>query len=165
MFKHCPSCGLELKLKPIEKKERIFCPYCGWVRYENPLPSAAAFVRSSKGEILLIKRGKEPGKGQWALPSGFIEIDETPEAACIRELEEETGLKGKIKRLIGVYSQKSDLYKNVIIIAYEVKARGNPCPDSDSLETEFYPPKRLPRIAFSSHQRIIDDGIKEKKQR
>lgn len=109
----------------IEEEKRLACPACQWVCYENPLPSSAALVRNDKGEVLLVKRGHEPGRGKWALPSGFIEIDETPEKACLRELREETGLKGEIVRLAGVYSQESLLYRNVLIIGYEVEARGN----------------------------------------
>jgi len=163
MYKYCPRCGNELKLKRIEDRKRFVCPECRWVNYRNPLPSAAALVRNKKGGVLLVKRGVEPGKGKWALPSGFIEIDETPEKACLRELKEETGLKGKIVRLIGVYSQRSKLYTNVLIIGYEVEARGNLSPGSDSQRTEFFPSDKLPPIPFSSHRKIIRDAqIKEK---
>ncbi len=148
----------------IEDEKRLACPECRWVIYENPLPSSAALVRDEKGKVLLVKRGHEPGKGKWALPSGFIEINETPEMACLRELKEETGLKGKIVRLVGVYSQKSLLYKNVIIIGYEVEARGNPSPGSDSLKVEFFPLDDLPDIPFSSHREMIEDGVKKEKK-
>lgn len=158
-FKFCPLCGDELDCHAIEGNLRSFCSNCQWIHYENPLPTAAAFVCGLKKEILLIKRGVSPGKGLWALPSGFIEIDETPEKACLRELKEETGLKGHIEKLIGVYSQKSLLYKNVIIMAYRIEASGYPKAGSDSLQCEFFLKNRLPRIAFSSHRRIIDDGI------
>jgi len=164
MFKYCPRCGAELREKKEEGRKRLFCPVCQWISYENPLPSAAAFVINKKNEILLVKRGVEPGLGKWALPSGFIEIEETPEMACLRELEEETGLKGEIMRLIGVYSQKSLLYKNVLIIGYEVEASGVLSPGSDSQRAEFFPAFKLPEIAFSSHRKIIEDGFKEKKE-
>ena len=164
MFKYCPKCGSKLKLSRIEEEKRLACSECQWVYYENPLPSSAALVRNKKGEVLLVKRGHEPGMGKWALPSGFIEIDETPEKACLRELREETGLKGKIVRLVGVYSQKSLLYRNVLIIGYEVEARGNLSPGSDSLEAEFFPLGNLPDIPFSSHKKIIKAGIKKEKR-
>ncbi len=164
MIKFCLKCGSKLKLSRIEEEKRLACPACQWVCYENPLPSSAALVRNDKGEVLLVKRGHEPGMGKWALPSGFIEIYETPEKACLRELKEETGLKGKIVRLVGVYSQKSMLYRNVLIIGYEVEAHGNLSPGSDSLEAEFFPLDKLPGIPFSSHKKIIKDGIKKEKR-
>lgn len=165
MFRYCPKCGTELRLKKIEDRKRHVCPACGWVNYENPLPSVAALVRNRKREVLLVKRGVEPGKGKWALPSGFIEIDETPEKACLRELEEETGLKGEIVRLIGVYTQRSLVYNCVLIIGYEVKASGDLSPGSDSQRTEFFPSDSLPNIPFSSHEKIIRDGLKERSGR
>jgi 8-oxo-dGTP diphosphatase len=158
-IKFCPLCGTELGLKAVEDRKRAVCSTCGWINYENPLPCAAALVRSSEGGILLVKRGVEPGKGEWALPSGFIEIDETPEKACLRELKEETGLEGRVVRLVGVYSQESSKYKNVLIAGYEVEARGIPYPGSDSESVQFFPPDELPQIAFPSHLEMIKDGI------
>ena len=157
-------CATKLNTIKTEKRKRLICPKCGWVNYENPLPSVAGLVRNKKGEILLVKRGVEPEKGKWALPSGFIEIEETPEKACLRELEEETGLKGNGIRLIGVYSQRSKLYKNVLIIGYDVQATGEISPGSDSLEAKFFPIKKLPNIPFSSHRKIIKDALRKKRK-
>ena len=162
-FKNCPICGDFLDSKTLEDRERKACFGCGWIYYENPLPSAAGFVRNENGGILLVRRGVEPGYGLWALPSGFIEIDETPEMGCLRELEEETGLKGKIVHLVGVYSQESSMYKNVIIIGYEVDVFGELKPGSDSLEAKYFLPKDLPGIAFPSHSQMLADGMRKAK--
>jgi len=67
--------------------------------YDWPRPmvtvDAAVFTFSSdKTKVLLINRGNEPFKGKWALPGGFIDMDEELEDAVVRELEEETGLAG-----------------------------------------------------------------------
>ncbi|MCD6193134.1 MAG: NUDIX hydrolase [Candidatus Aminicenantes bacterium] len=156
-FRFCPRCGQQLEWRSLEGRSRQVCPACGWIVYENPLPCAAALVRNERGEILLVKRGVEPAKGEWALPSGFMEIDETPEECCLRELEEETGLKGKILRLVGVYAQTSALYKKVLIIGYEVEAPGEPVPGSDSQAVAFFLPERMPPVAFSSHRQLIQD--------
>ncbi len=163
-IKFCPVCRAELNLKRVEDRKRAVCSSCGWIHYQNPLPCAAALVRNSEGKILLVKRGVKPGKGQWALPSGFIEIDETPEKACIRELKEETGLEGRIIRLVGVYSQESATYKNVLIAGYEVEAEGIPHPGSDSESVRFFSSGGLPRIAFSSHLKLIKEGIESQEK-
>ena len=163
-FIYCPICSERLKMSKMERRKRLICPKCGWVKYENPLPSVAALVRNEKGEILLVKRGVDPGKGKWALPSGFIEIEETPEKACLRELEEETGLRGKRIELIGVYSQRSKLYRNVLIIGYEIQVTGKVSPGSDSLDARFFPIQKLPRIPFSSHRKIIKEASKRSKK-
>ena len=150
-----------MQFGPSDERERFFCPVCGWIAYENPLPCSAAVVRDTDGGILLVLRGVDPGRGKWGLPSGFIEIDETPEQACLRELEEETGLKGNISHLLGVYAQESARYKNVVIIGYTVVASGRLSPGSDSDDAVFFPPDKLPEIAFSSHRAMIEDAVKD----
>jgi len=162
-FRFCPHCRSRLHKKGIDGKKRMICPECGWIQYENPLPSVAAFVQSENGDILLVKRDVAPAKGKWALPSGFIEIDETPEEACVRELGEETGLSGEITGWLGVFNQKSFLYKNVLIIAYEVRATGTVCPGSDSSEAVFFSSETLPEIAFPSHKEIVLSALKRER--
>jgi 8-oxo-dGTP diphosphatase len=65
--------------------------------YKYPRPAltvdALVYVKeNSSFSVLLIQRGIEPFKGKWALPGGFVNMDELLETACKRELEEETGL-------------------------------------------------------------------------
>ena len=157
-YRFCPLCRSALSLRSMEGRRRRLCPACGWIHYLNPLPCAAALVSNREGEILLVKRGVEPGKGLWGLPSGFIELEESPAQACLRELEEEAALTGSIRELIGVYSQESAVYKYVVIIGYRVSAAGAPRAGSDSLEAAYFSLDRLPEIAFHSHRAIIRDG-------
>ena len=74
--------------------------------YPRPMLTADCVVVRSGSEVLLVRRGGEPFKGCWALPGGFMEMDETIEHCAVRELEEETGLRFAERdlRLIGVYS-------------------------------------------------------------
>ncbi|KPJ51294.1 hypothetical protein AMJ40_00360 [candidate division TA06 bacterium DG_26] len=162
LFQYCPRCSSSLTQSNVGGRRRLSCNHCGWVNYENPLPSVAALVKNRRNELLLVKRRVPPGQGRWALPSGFIEVEESPEKACLRELKEETNLEGKITRLLGVYTQPSRTYRRVLIIAYEVKARGTPLAASDSEEVRFFPLQKLPRIAFASHRRIVDDAMKRR---
>lgn len=135
----------------------MVCRKCGWINYKNPLPVAVCAARNRKDEILVAKRNLDPGMNKWALPGGFIESEETPESACLRELEEETGLKGRIKRLIGVYIQKNRYYGPLIIIAYEVSvSKCNLSLNSELKEAKFFSKKDLPVIPFSSHRKIIE---------
>jgi len=159
-YKFCPICGSRLTIRKKEDAPRLTCEACGWTHYHNPLPSVAAFVRNEKDEVLLIKRGVAPGKGKWALPTGFMEQNETPERAVIRELEEETSIKGNIKRLLGVYTEKTKVYGNIVLIGYEVKAlTEKPKPGSDTTEARFIPLKKLPHIPFKSHREMISDAV------
>jgi 8-oxo-dGTP diphosphatase len=77
---------------------------------------------SSGHEILLITRLHDPFKGALAFPGGFVDYNEDPEVACLRELDEECGLKGKSVELVTVAGNpKRDPRKHVISIAYHVE--------------------------------------------
>lgn len=67
----------------------------------NVVPCVGAVVKDSRGRLLLIKRGHEPGAGLWSLPGGRIEPGETDAEALVREMLEETGLTVVPGRLVG----------------------------------------------------------------
>lgn len=76
----------------------------------------------SAHQILLITRGRDPFKGALAFPGGFVDYNEDPEVACLRELEEECGIKGKSVELVTVAGNpKRDPRKHIISIAYHVQ--------------------------------------------
>jgi 8-oxo-dGTP diphosphatase len=70
----------------------------------TPLLAVDCAVFDAKGRVLLIRRASQPFKGRYALPGGFVEVGETAEAACRRELMEETGVEARRLRLLGIYS-------------------------------------------------------------
>ena len=151
-IKYCPYCGDRFIRKILEGRRRLFCPKCEKIYYENPTPVVAIVARDEKGKILLIKRKIEPGKGRWALPSGFMEIEETPTQAVLRELTEETGLQGKLIKLIGVYPNKSEVHGYLVNIIYEAEIVGGYlCAGDDAEEAEFFNAEQLPALAFQSH--------------
>ncbi len=67
----------------------------------NVVPCVGAVVKDNRGQLLLIKRGHEPGMGLWSLPGGRIEPGETDAEALVREMLEESGLTVEPGRLIG----------------------------------------------------------------
>src|SRR5690606_39615632 len=73
-------------------------------RPKTPLLSTDCVVFNPRGEVLLIKRKNPPFQGQFALPGGFVDVGETVEDACRRELMEETGVRAGRLTLVGVYS-------------------------------------------------------------
>jgi len=162
-FKFCPLCRYHLRRKKIDGQRRVACSGCGWVYYGNPLPVAVCAVENREGKILIARRNLKPGINKWALPGGFVESDEAPEIACLRELKEETGLKGKIKRLIGVYIQKTRYYGPLLVIGYKVGISKDSLSLNNELkEAKFFNKKDLPIIPFSSHRRIIEEVFKNK---
>ena len=157
MFKFCPLCRYYLRRKKIDGRKRLVCQKCGWIDYKNPLPVAVCAAKDRENKILIAKRNLKPGINKWALPGGFVESGETPETACLRELEEETGIKGKIKRLIGLYIQKTRRYGSLLVIGYEVIISGNNLSLNDELkDAKFFSDKDLPVIPFLSHRKIIE---------
>jgi NAD+ diphosphatase len=87
LFTHCPACGSVRFIQNNEKSKR--CESCGFVFYMNASAAVAAFIVNSQGELLVCVRGKNPAKGTWDLPGGFVDDNETAEAAMSREVEEE----------------------------------------------------------------------------
>lgn len=133
--------------------------------YEYPRPEVTADVvvitKEEETKVLLIQRGFEPYKGCWALPGGFMEMDETTEACAIRELEEETGLRLADMKQIGAYSKVDrDPRARTITIAY-LTIVDEPLPVrglDDAAKAEWFPINALPALAFD-HDEIMADAI------
>ena len=89
---YCPRCGTSLESRVVDGRERKFCPHCRRVVWRNAVPGTQLAVCDADG-VLLIRRGRTPGEGLWALPGGHMEAEESPESAAVRELEEETGVR------------------------------------------------------------------------
>ncbi len=152
----CHVCGNRLIQKHWEGKERLFCARCNRPIYENPVPASAVVVADKDSNLLLVKRNVEPKKGYWSLAGGFMELFETPEESALRELKEETGISGTIKKLLGVKANKSDLYGTVLIVGYLVTDyHGDLIPGDDAEDVAFFHPGNLPQIAFESHEFFI----------
>ncbi len=167
--KFCPWCGGKLEyFVDHEGRRRQRCTVCGAVLYENPIPATALVIPAPDNphRILLVKRAVEPCKGQYSLPGGFMEIDETPEEGAIREMAEETGFSGEVVKLLGVRNQPSPQYKMVLLVGYLMRITGGELGASDDAESaEFFPLDDHPPIAFEGHQYFVDiyeDSIKRR---
>jgi ADP-ribose pyrophosphatase YjhB (NUDIX family) len=153
---YCYHCGAPLEQLFIEGKVRPYCPQCREPIYENPVPATSLIVTDSQNALLLVKRSVEPKIGYWCLPGGFIELGEAPDQAALRELKEETGLSGKIDRLLGVTSDTSDRYGTILMVGYRVKEfSGILKPGDDASAVAYFMSDDLPEIAFSSHRHFI----------
>jgi 8-oxo-dGTP diphosphatase len=154
----CPICGTSLQIGMIEGKERKYCPKCDFVDYKNPLPVALAIAVKDK-DFLLIKRGLPPRKGMWASPSGFIEIGETAEEACLRELKEETGVSGEIVKLVGVVRREDkEVYGDMLVVEYLVKVGNEELkPGSDVDDVRFFSVAELPDYYVELFSNIIKE--------
>ena len=133
-------------------------------KYPHPAVTADCIVfacQNEKTQVLLIKRGSEPCKDMWALPGGFMNIDESAEEAATRELKEETGIDVKEVTQVGAYSKVDrDPRERVITIAFytvidnPVKAVGQ----DDAKQAEWFTLDNLPTLAFD-HSEILSAAI------
>ena len=90
-------------IPPGDDRERLTCPDCGFIAYENPKMVAGSVV-TVDGRIMLCRRAIEPRHGYWTLPAGYLELHETPEEGAKREAWEEARARIAIDALLAVYS-------------------------------------------------------------
>lgn len=147
---HCTVCGGRLVLGPVagEERDRLVCGSCGHIAYVNPRLVVSTIPVTEAGDVVLIRRGFEPGRGWWAQPGGFLEVDETVTEGAVRETLEETGLVVDPHEVIGLYAR---LEAAVIVLAYEARVVGGEARTSpEALEIQAFAPEAIPwdGIAF-----------------
>ena len=144
--------------KSSDKKSKKKKQHC----YDHPRPSVTVdivlFHHAGKAlEVLLIKRASEPFKGQWALPGGFVDEDESLEAAAARELKEETGLYGISLQQIGAFGDPGrDPRGHTVSIAFAALLENRPevKAGDDAEDARWHSGARPPKLAFD-HKKIV----------
>jgi len=144
--KYCPRCGNEAD---IAYPRSISCPHCGYGAYYNPKPVAAAIPVTAAGEVVLLRRGFEPGKGLWTFPGGFVDLGETVEEAARREAQEEIRADVQLQRLVGVYSRAEE---RVVLIVFAATIDDAPQTTPEATEVKAFAPEAIPwdELAFWS---------------
>jgi thiamine-phosphate diphosphorylase len=163
--KYCPFCGEKSIESFIEGRDRLYCEGCELPLYENPIPATAAVVINENGDVLLVKRNREPKAGSWCLPGGYLEMDESPEAGCLRELKEETALSGDILSLEGNEQGWNPFNKAIIVMGYSiVNVRGKLEAGDDCDEARYFSKSQMPPVAFRSHRSILAHALQARKE-
>jgi len=140
--------------------------------YEYPRPAVTADVvvftiRGGDLCVLLIRRGKAPFKGSWALPGGFVDLNEPLERAAIRELEEETKLSGLIVEQLGAFGQPGrDPRGHTVSVAYYtfLAALRPVSAGDDASAVDWHAIRALPKMAFD-HDDIIAMALERLRNR
>jgi ADP-ribose pyrophosphatase YjhB (NUDIX family) len=157
-LRHCPHCSHPLEAQMVFARRRMVCPACGFVHFRNPKVGVSVMVED-EGQVLLVRRAINPGRGQWCLPSGFVEWDESPQAAGIRECAEETGLAVSNLELLDAVQYTADFRGPGINLTYRAQITGGRLQAGDDAEkARFFAPDELPpveSIAFASHRQVL----------
>ena len=162
---HCTNCGGPLILGPIpgEERPRLACAACGHIVYVNPRLVVTAIPVTESGEVVLLRRGFEPGRGSWAQPGGFLEVDETPTEGAVRETMEETGLAVAPGEIVGLYAR---LEAAVVVLAYEARIVGGSMQTSpEALDVRAFAPEDIPwsDIAFKTTWWALVDWLEKRR--
>lgn len=164
-YKFCFNCGGKLESK---EGKILRCSSCSKNTYIDPSPTNGAIIENEKGEIMLVRRAKDPKKGYWDIPGGFINPGETAEESTVRELREELGANQIELEYLGTESDTYEYQGTVYpVLAFVFKAKistKNLSPADDVTEIKFFTPKALPfdKIAFEGVKRALKKFIEKK---
>jgi ADP-ribose pyrophosphatase YjhB (NUDIX family) len=157
-MRYCPHCTHPLEEQHAFGRVRPVCAACGFVHFQN-LKVGVSVLIEHEGQVLLVQRAIEPGLGLWGLPSGFVEWDESPETAAIRECLEETGLTVANLDLFEVAYYTDDFRGPGINLTYKAEMlSGELQPGDDAGAARFFNPAELPpkeALAFRTHHRVL----------
>lgn len=156
---YCPRCAHPLEDRFVFERLRRVCPSCSFIFFREHKVAAAAVV-ARDGKVLLARRTMSPGQGKWTIPGGFVEFDEDPREAVVREVLEETGFRVKVTGLLGVIFGREHERGASLVIAYRADILNDePEQDVDQNEVDavgFFPPDQLPPIAFKATRQAIE---------
>jgi 8-oxo-dGTP diphosphatase len=161
----CYECGSRLLWQEIEGRPRESCPNCGWVYYRQLKVSAAALIIQND-QLLLLRRAQSPFAGTWYLPAGYVEADEDPALAAVRETFEETGLRVVNRQLLEAILFTDDPRGNGLLLVYacDLVGEGPALPANQNREISeagFFKREALPpNLCGAGHAQAILRWVK-----
>jgi ADP-ribose pyrophosphatase YjhB (NUDIX family) len=164
----CSDCGSKVSLQAVagDDRQRFVCDGCGKTHYQNPNVLVATYVCVGES-ILWIKRGTAPAAGKWAMPGGYMENDETPEAAASRELREETGIDVSADEMMLVsVSSILHMAQTHLVFRCHLEHKPGTVQTEEAVESAWFEEHNLPfeDLAFASiepHVRQVYGWLKE----
>jgi mutator protein MutT len=126
------------------------------------VPSVAAIVRDDEGRVLLQRRSAD---GRWSLPAGAIEPGETPEAAVIREVREETGLAVAITGVAGVFGGRAFRHEypngdqvEYVVVVYDCTVAGGRLGglDDETIELRYFSSTEMPELGLPYPKELFE---------
>lgn len=131
--------------------------------WKSPRLTVDALARDSAGRLLLVRRGRPPFEGKWALPGGFVETGETTEEACARETLEETGLAVEVGGIAGVYSRPDrDPRGHTVSVVYFCRPVGGEIRGGDdAAEARWFSATEAAGLSFAfDHAEIVGAHVR-----
>lgn len=156
---YCPYCGTVLVTRAFEERERRFCPTCQEFIFQNPVPVARVVVLNGDS-ALFVKRAQPPYQGEWTIPGGVLEVDESAALGATRELREETFVRTSAEDLELVYT---DLNVDdpddgsILTICFAVerdRTTGTPQIGDEPNAVKFWDPRQL--VESTERTRSLD---------
>lgn len=176
-YEFCPYCATNLQVRDIYNQQRPVCPQCGFVHFLDPKVAVIGLVTHNQ-RVLLIQRAINPEKGKWALPGGYMDAGEMPDAALQRELLEEVNLAIHVTELLTIFPMvphrapdpQGQIPERVrsqgIVLAYRAQVADPAvtalvCAD-DACAADWFAPTDIPQnLAFESTQTLLNAWLKE----
>lgn len=161
-YQYCPRCATPLTLRIIHDRERMVCPSCAFIFWQNPVVGVALIVMD-EDRILLGRRARGIYKGAWCIPCGYVEYDEDVRHAAQREFQEETGLLVQVGDVYTVHSNFHNPQMHSVGIWFRgTVIRGELRPADDIDEVAYVPLHRLPpNLAFPTDQLVLEQLRRE----
>ncbi len=153
-YTFCPSCATPLQRTLVDGNQRLACPACGFIFWNNPKPTTS-IILAKDGNVLLLRRAHEPFKGYWVLPGGYVEYDEDPQTTIVRETKEETGLDVIVGGIVTTYLIDTDPRGNSVDIVFEGTVTGGTLTLQEHTQAEFFVPEKLPDPIAYKHREAI----------
>jgi ADP-ribose pyrophosphatase YjhB (NUDIX family) len=160
MIAYCSSCGSKTELRLVAKQQLQVCPKCDRIFFRNPKVVVIALIEDA-GRVLLGRRDIEPGRGLWGLPGGYVDWDEHPEAAVVRECAEEMQVDVEPQELLDVQHIILD-EEGIVFLPYRARLIGGEAAAGDEVqEVGWFRPNGLPPLAFSSHRKVLQRWVQD----
>jgi ADP-ribose pyrophosphatase YjhB (NUDIX family) len=151
-FNFCPRCGAPLTDGIAFGRTHRLCRHCGFIQFRDPKVAVGAIVTNGL-QVLLVRRSAEPRVGFWALPAGYMDADEAPEEALLREIAEEAGLAIRVMELAGIVPLAGWRERRGIMLVYRAEPVGGQLLAGDDVsEARWFGAADIPwdQIAFES---------------
>jgi len=155
-YQYCPCCGTAFIRQGLHGRERLVCPACQFIFWQNPVVGVAVIVLQND-HIVLARRARGVYKGTWCIPCGYVEYDEDVRQAAQREFQEETGLLVEVGEVYAVHSNFHNPASHSVGIWFRgTVLSGTLRPDDDVDQVAYIPLRHLPdNVAFPTDRLVL----------